>query len=110
MTAALVGVGQFAGAYAQLDSICGWLSEQATAGLTHGEVEDELATRGRELLRTLLQDHLDLLCLGEERVEVVDADDRLAALQQPFGHMHADETRCSGDDDGHDAQPRPMLV
>ena len=74
MTAALVGVGQFAGAYAQLDSICGWLSEQATAGLTHGEVEDELATRGRELLRTLLQDHLDLLCLGEERVEVVDAE------------------------------------
>jgi len=33
-------------------------------------------------------------------VEDVDADDGLAAIQQPFGHMHPDEAGRTGDDDG----------
>ena len=43
-------------------------------------------------------------------VEVVHADDGLAALQQALRHVHADEAGRSGDNDGHEAQPRPMLV
>jgi hypothetical protein len=45
-------------------------------GLTHAELEDRLAVRGRELLRLLLQDHLDLRAVRERRCgPVVGADD-----------------------------------
>jgi hypothetical protein len=64
----------FAASYAQLDAMCEWLSSDAAVGLTHAEVEDELGERGRELLRTLFQDHLDRLSREEERVEVIDAE------------------------------------
>jgi hypothetical protein len=44
------------------------------AVLTHGELEAGLASDGRELLRLLLQDHLDLRAHHEIRIdEVVDA-------------------------------------
>lgn len=66
--------GAFAASYAQLDGICAWLEGADAADLTHGELEDELGERGRELLRRLFQDHLDRLCAQEERVEVTDAD------------------------------------
>jgi len=35
------------------------------------------------------------------RVEVVDADDLIAALQQLLGHVHADEAGAAGDEDFH---------
>jgi len=31
--------------------------------------------------------------------EIVDADDRVAAIEKSFGEVRADETGCSGDDD-----------
>lgn len=65
--------GGFTASYAQLESICEWLTADA-AGLTHAELEDELGERGRELLRTLFQDHLDRLSREEPRVEVIDAE------------------------------------
>jgi hypothetical protein len=43
-------------------------------GMTHAELEDELASRGRELLRRLLQDHLTLRAATEPRLPAV-ADD-----------------------------------
>lgn len=66
--------GAFAASYAQLDGICAWLGGDGAAGLTHGELEDELGERGRELLRRLFQDHLDRLADLESRVEVTGAD------------------------------------
>jgi len=66
--------GVFAAAYEKLDAICGWLEGDEAAGLTHGELEDEISERGRELLRTVLQDHLDHLSREEQRVEVTGAD------------------------------------
>jgi hypothetical protein len=42
-------------------------------------------------------------------VEDVDADHRLAAVEQALGHVHADETRGAGDDDRRVAHaPRPI--
>lgn len=42
---------------------------------THGELEELLTTRARELMRQLLQDHLDLRAQREQRLpEVTDAD------------------------------------
>jgi hypothetical protein len=44
-------------------------------GLTHAQLEDRLAAEGRELLRLLLQDHLDLRAVREvRRVPVVGAE------------------------------------
>jgi hypothetical protein len=43
------------------------LAAPAAAALTHHDLENLLDTRGRELLRQLLQDHLDLRALREER-------------------------------------------
>ncbi|MFD6327641.1 ISKra4 family transposase [Streptomyces sp. NPDC058442] len=43
------------------------LSGAPAAGWTHAELEEHLETEGREVLRLLLQDHLDLRALREER-------------------------------------------
>lgn len=74
MTAPQVGAG-FVASQAQFDTIVSWLASPDAAGWTHGQLEDLLAARGRELLRLLLQDHLDLRAHDEVRVEqVVDVD------------------------------------
>jgi hypothetical protein len=48
-------------AFAEIE---GWLSGAGTARLTHAELEEQLDARGRELLRRLHQDHLDLPATG----------------------------------------------
>ncbi len=48
-----------------------WLDGQDAAGLAHGELEARLDVDARELLRLLLQDHLDLRAEREVRVEQV---------------------------------------
>jgi hypothetical protein len=48
--------------------------DEATA-LSHGQLEEYLQAAGRELLRQLFQDHLDLRAHNETRLETVaDAD------------------------------------
>jgi hypothetical protein len=37
-----------------------WAVSEEAAGLQHGELEEQLDVRGRELLRQLFQDRLDL--------------------------------------------------
>ena len=65
----------FARARAQFDDVVGFLGGEAAAGLTHAELEAELGAKGRELLRQLHQDHLDLRAEREVRLpEVVGAD------------------------------------
>lgn len=54
----------------------GWAQHFADVGfdaraLSHADLEDDLDRRGRDLLRRLLQDHLDLRAQREGRVEVV---------------------------------------
>jgi hypothetical protein len=65
----------FAASQAIFAQVVGWLDGEAAAGLTHAELEAQLDAAGRQLLCQLLQDHLDLRALREERIaEVVDAD------------------------------------
>ena len=44
-----------------------WMTSEEAAGLQHAELEDQLDVRGRELLRRLFQDRLDLTAAREER-------------------------------------------
>lgn len=64
----------FASSRERFDQMVGFLEGDGASGLTHAELEDQLEVRGRELLRQLLQDHLDLRALREvRRDDVVDA-------------------------------------
>lgn len=64
----------FAAAREQFATILGWLDGEASSGLDHAELEGQLDVAGRELLRLLLQDHVDLRAVREGRVEVAGAD------------------------------------
>jgi len=44
-----------------------WLGGPQAGGLEHGELEEQMEDRGRELLRLMLQDHLDLRAAREPR-------------------------------------------
>jgi hypothetical protein len=44
-----------------------WMASEEAAGLQHGELEEQLDVRGRELLRLLFQDRLDATAAREER-------------------------------------------
>jgi hypothetical protein len=57
------------------EEMLSWLDGPEAAALAHAELEDQLDVRGRELLRTMLQDHLSLRAVNEVRMEsVVDSD------------------------------------
>ncbi len=74
MTAAGAAADPFECSRACFEELVGWLEGTETAAMTHAELEDALAARGRELLRQLHQGQLDLRALREERAEVTDAD------------------------------------
>jgi hypothetical protein len=60
-----------AGAFARsgelFASVVTELGSAETAQVTHGELEDLLTERSRELMRTMMQDHLDLRAAREQR-------------------------------------------
>ena len=64
----------FTKARASFEEMLCWLEGTESAGMTHAELEDQVERRGREVQRLMLQDHLDLRALREERVRVVDAE------------------------------------
>ncbi|MGI8684962.1 MAG: ISKra4 family transposase [Acidimicrobiales bacterium] len=67
--------GAFARSRSQFDHIVAFLDGGGAGALSHGELEDSLGAQGRELLRLLYQDHLDLRAEREPRLEaVVDAE------------------------------------
>ncbi len=67
-----------AGAFAQsrtcYEEMEQWLGSAEAAELTHGELEEQLGSRGRELLRLMMQDLLDLRAMREQRRDDVVAD------------------------------------
>ena len=73
MSATAVGQA-FDGSRAQFEQIVGWLAGEDAAGMTHDELERQLDLQGRELLRRLLPDHLDVRAHQECRLAEV-ADD-----------------------------------
>jgi hypothetical protein len=64
----------FEGSRARFETLVGFLEGRAAAGLSHAELEDRLQTDGRELLRQLYQDHVDVRAEREQRVAVLDAE------------------------------------
>ena len=62
----------FAASHAQFETILNFVQSDDAFWLSHGELEQTLATQGRELIRRLLQDHLDLRANREPRLEVMD--------------------------------------
>lgn len=64
----------FAASRAQFETILGSLESEEAGQMAHGELEEKLESEGRSLLRQLLQDHLDLRRLREQRLQhVIDA-------------------------------------
>ena len=75
--------GQSRAYYGELEA---WLSGEDAAGLRHADLEDQLQERGRELLRRLHQDHLDLLAARERRRDGVTGADGIARTRAEKGH------------------------
>jgi hypothetical protein len=63
-----------------------WLAGQEAAALTHAELEEQAGARGRELTRRLLQAHLDLRELREERRDEVAGADGVQRTRAEKGH------------------------
>jgi hypothetical protein len=61
----------FAASRARFDELVDFAGGHAAAGLEHATLERELEGRGRELLRQLFQDHLDLRADREARLTAV---------------------------------------
>lgn len=57
--------------------------------LTHAELEQQLTTRSRELIRQLLQDHLDLRAQREQRLQEVTDAEQIARNNVETGHTRA---------------------
>jgi hypothetical protein len=79
----------FGSSRARFEEIVGWLDGTDSGGLTHAELEDQLTVRGRELLRQLQQDHLDLRAVREERLAAVVGDDSVARRHAEPGHARS---------------------
>jgi hypothetical protein len=76
----------FEAARQSFTDLLAWLDSGEAASLSHGELEDQLEGRGRELLRHMFQGQLDLRALRERRaVEVVCVDDVTHTAVEP-GH------------------------
>lgn len=76
----------FSSSRERLERIISWLQGAAATGMTHGELEAHVQTEGRELLRGLMQEHLDLRAANEVRLEdVVGADGESRRNKEP-GH------------------------
>jgi hypothetical protein len=74
---------------AAFDALVGFLAGPGAAALTHAELEARLKTDGFEVLRQVLQDHLDLRAWREERVEAVVGADGVRR-----GYAEADHQRA----------------
>jgi len=56
----------FAGSREQFDQLLGFLDGTDAAAMAHAHLEEQLSSRGRQLLKLLLQDHLDLRASREQ--------------------------------------------
>ena len=70
-----------------------WMASEEAAGLQHGELEEQLDVRGRELLRQLFQDRLDLTSACEERRHDVTGEDGVRRTRAERGRTRPLVTR-----------------
>jgi hypothetical protein len=76
----------FAGSRVGFAEIEGWLAGPEAVGLGHAELEEQLDARGRELLRRLYQDHLDLRAAREQRRQQVTGADGVIRTRAEKDH------------------------
>jgi hypothetical protein len=76
----------FAGADGSFAELKGWLAGGQAGGVDHAELEKQVSARGRELLRLLLQAHLDLRAAREERQPAVTGPDQVTRTRAEPGH------------------------
>ena len=76
----------------QFESLVCFLDGTDAEGLSHAELEQRLDRDGRELLRRLLDDHLALRAIREQRPERVIGDEGLVRGRVESGHKRALET------------------
>jgi hypothetical protein len=69
------------------EAVVSWLSGSESGELDHGRLEQELDVRGREVLRLLYQDHLDLRAARETRHGDVVGADGVARVRVEKGHQ-----------------------
>jgi hypothetical protein len=62
-----------------------WAASEEAAGLQHGELEEQLDVRGRDLLRQLFQDRLDASAAEEERRHDVAGEDGVVRTRAERG-------------------------
>jgi hypothetical protein len=73
--------GAFGASRERFEAVVAWLDGAVSARLSHAELEERLQDDGRQLLRQLLQDHLDERAQREQRlVDVADA----AGVEHPY--------------------------
>src|ERR1019366_2521292 len=65
------GEDRFGRSRERFEQMLGWLDGEGSGRLEPFDLESRLESDGRELLRSLFQDHLDLRAEREERVEEV---------------------------------------
>jgi hypothetical protein len=105
---ALVRLSQVERAYDRgrehLEQLVGYLQSEETAGMTHSELERELEKKGRELMRLLLQEHLERRGPGRCETEVTGADGKVRTerrehrrrLETVFGTVMVNRTGYGG--------------
>jgi len=76
-------------------ALAGWLSGEQARGLEHAQLEARLEADGRELIRALLQDHLDLRAGSERRLELVVGAERGRAVRTSSVRIRERSRRCS---------------
>ena len=83
------GASDFDASRQRFESLVGFLGGEGAGALTHHELEARLQIDGRELLRGLYQDHLDLRSARETRIEgVADTDGTGFGAVEP-GHARS---------------------
>src|SRR6266508_1509012 len=90
--ASLQAAGGLASSREQFESLVSFLDGSEAAGLSHAQLEERLDRDGRELLRRLLDDHLELRAVREEWLEEVVGADGTARSRVESGHARALET------------------
>jgi len=77
----------FAASRERFETMVSFLHAEQAGALDHGELETRLDAQGRELLRQLMQDHLDLRAEREQRLPVVRDADQVAHTSVEVGHQ-----------------------
>jgi hypothetical protein len=67
----------FCGAFEKFQEMTTYLNSDSARGLEHGQVEDFLDLEGRELLRRMLQGHLDYRAATEPQFESLEGSDEI---------------------------------